>query len=487
MHVTRLRTAIFALPFIFVSSTGPAAEEELSKLQKIAVDDAKKEEVVVRLTGSKTPDFTSFTMRDPFRVVVDWAGSVIAGVPAEKPLSSGLVRKISSKQFESESEHLSRVTIELARETEFKFETEGKQVVIRFRNVELPPPPPEPAPQPVVAANKVEEIPEGPLTEPTELPKPPPPPVAKPAPKPEPVAVVAKVEPPKPAPQVIEAPKPAPQIAEAPKPAPQIAEAPKPAPQIAPAPPPAPPAPIAKAAPLPPPQIAAKPAPAPVPVAAALAPAKKSDVKDVLLRTASSHDPQPMMEVPPKVPQKSEPASKRLAAWKPEQRAAQPRASAPELPAAPKKNDPIMLAQAVPQQKQRDAKMILAQAEGTPAPAPEAKAAADDFDPGPRVMTYIGFKQKAAGSEVFVRCDGKARYRAEKVGDRLVLELYDTKVNVKNNERPLDTSFFKTSVTKVQAVPAGKNTRVEIDLRESAPYEVKRFGSTISVEFADRK
>lgn len=118
-------------------------------------------------------------------------------------------------------------------------------------------------------------------------------------------------------------------------------------------------------------------------------------------------------------------------------------------------------------------------------PAPKKSGGGDsDFDPGARVMTYVGFRNKADASEVFVRCDGKARFRVEQAGDnRFVLELIDTHVNVKNNERPLDTSYFKSAVTRVQAVPTGGSTRIEVDLRERVPYEVKRIGSTISIEF----
>ena len=77
----------------------------------------------------------------------------------------------------------------------------------------------------------------------------------------------------------------------------------------------------------------------------------------------------------------------------------------------------------------------------------QAQQSDDDYDPGPRVMKYIGFKHKPQVSEVFVRLDGKARYKIEKVSDtRVVLELLDTSVNVKNNERPLDTSYFDSAV-----------------------------------------
>ncbi len=108
---------------------------------------------------------------------------------------------------------------------------------------------------------------------------------------------------------------------------------------------------------------------------------------------------------------------------------------------------------------------------------------ADDFDPGPRVMKYIGFRQSAGTSRVFVRLDGKAQFRQKKEGATFVLELVNTSVNVKNNERPLDTSYFTGPVSRVQAVPSGANTRVEIRLKEHTPWKAKRIGTTIAIDF----
>ena len=119
-----------------------------------------------------------------------------------------------------------------------------------------------------------------------------------------------------------------------------------------------------------------------------------------------------------------------------------------------------------------------------PPPSLPVSADADDFDPGPRQLKYIGFRQMAGLSRVFVRMDGKARYRQYREGDTFILELVDSSVPVKNNTRPLDTSYFNGPVSRVQAVPSGDNTRVEVKLRESVPFTVKRIGTTIAVDFS---
>ena len=101
-------------------------------------------------------------------------------------------------------------------------------------------------------------------------------------------------------------------------------------------------------------------------------------------------------------------------------------------------------------------------------------------------MTYIGFRQMADVSRVFVRLDGKAQFRELNDGTRFAIELVDTSVNVKNNERPLDTTYFNSPVTKIKATSVGNNTRIDIDLRELVPHQVKRIGSTIAIDFTRR-
>ena len=423
---------LFAAVTVLAISTPVGAEDRWSKLDQVTIDASSSSEIIVRLVGSKAPDFTTTTLRDPFRVVVEWSGSKLGGVPADRTVGPGLLRKIHARQFKQESEEVSRVTLELARETEFKLEAQGNTVVVRLKKVEVAPPEPvasaspsaSPSPSPVAVAEKA---PDGPLTEPALPPVAPPKPVApKPAP---PKPVVAAVVPPAPAP------KPAPVVSAAPV-------APKPVASTTPIAAALPPIPSASPKPVP---AAPSPSPTPVVLARATPPAP-----------APSPTPVTLARLTPAAPPKAEPAKVEPA--KPEPKIATappPPVKTPQIAAAP-----------------------------APIPAPAPTQTATDFDAGPRVLTYVGFRQKASTSEVFIRLDARARYKVIAAGpERVILELYDTHVNVKNNTRALDTSFFESAVTRVQAVPSGKTTKVEIDLRETVPYEVKRIGSTISLEF----
>ena len=142
MFFLRVSAVFGALALLVPSAQAESKKDALSKLTSIDVN-AKKDDIVVTLAGTKAPDFTSFTMSSPFRVVVDWAGSRIQGAKNEK-FDRGLIRSVSTKQFDSEAEKISRVTIELSRETAYHVEADGTKVSIHFEPVPDPIPEKEP-------------------------------------------------------------------------------------------------------------------------------------------------------------------------------------------------------------------------------------------------------------------------------------------------------------------------------------------------------
>ncbi|MCB9649872.1 MAG: AMIN domain-containing protein [Deltaproteobacteria bacterium] len=523
-------TRVAVVGLLLAAPWSPArAEDKLSRLAKVQVEPGD-DQVTVLIQGSRAPNFTSFTMEDPFRVVVDWAGSQVGDAPAETTFERGLVRKVQTQQFNSEAEKISRVVLHLAQRTTYRVQARGTTVEIQLDPV--PDPLPAPEPDPVLAEVEAEDLApvppmaEGPLTEPD---------VPVPAAPPAPPAVVAEAKVPvvddepvtvavvdaAPAPKIAPASKTAP----APKaaPAPVVAAAPRasaaaragggggPAPVVVaesaaaragggggpPAPKPAPsldvPAPVVADAPKPAPVVVAE-APAPKPAAApAPAPAAKPAEPVRLATFTPEVKPVPetkvTMTAPPAAPaRRTEPRPTAVLAsnvpapagsgWQPPGvgNAGRPRSLPVVKVASPQETlQPEASLPADPDEEVRTAK---------PPPSLPVSADADDFDPGPRQLKYIGFRQMAGLSRVFVRMDGKARYRQYREGDTFILELVDSSVPVKNNTRPLDTSYFNGPVSRVQAVPSGDNTRVEVKLRESVPFTVKRIGTTIAVDFS---
>ncbi len=124
---------------------------------------------------------------------------------------------------------------------------------------------------------------------------------------------------------------------------------------------------------------------------------------------------------------------------------------------------------------EREAK--LAAKSGSPVAASSSKRRA--------TMTFVGFQRAATGARVYVRTNGPIHYTVQQEGDKkVVLELENTRIGTRNSRRPLDTSFFDTAVAMVSPNPAGNRTvRVEISLKEAASFQTKQDGNEVSVEF----
>ena len=104
-----------------------------------------------------------------------------------------------------------------------------------------------------------------------------------------------------------------------------------------------------------------------------------------------------------------------------------------------------------------------------------------------RQMTYIGFKNNAAQSRVFVRLNDLAEYTVTKQGDNLiVLELQNTTIPLRNNKNHLDTTFFDSPVkmiTPSEIEDASPKVRVVIEMKAAVPFETKVEGREIAIYF----
>jgi hypothetical protein len=456
------------------------------------------------LAGTAPPNFSAFVEPEPYRVVIDWAGARLGSLPAVQAVDHPDIRQIRLEERVTESEPVTRVSIILERSVTFELRSERTEVWVdldvdptrlgaRARHdradaavaapsgaVGSPAPtratlPPEahgrPLTERVVEVPDVEAAPRIPETElaaqaaddwalpPVEM-------------EPERAAALAEAQAREArlaearareerAREIRLARERASEAARAEARAEnvQIATAPRavadppvrgpseetsPRPEISPDDSSASGAPREAGA-----RVAAEPAPREVPVSSsAVAPAVLARFRPDPAPTAAS--------VSSKAP------STALAA----------RASAPDLEREPMVR-PVVLARFAPGRA-----------------APDTRAAADEgWDPGPHVMTYIGFRQRDGISRVFVRLDGRARFRQYQDRATFVLELVDTSVNVENNERPLDTTYFEGPIANIRARPVDSNTRIEVKLRATAPWQIKRIGNTIAIDFehADRR
>ncbi|QRK07866.1 AMIN domain-containing protein [Archangium violaceum] len=101
-----------------------------------------------------------------------------------------------------------------------------------------------------------------------------------------------------------------------------------------------------------------------------------------------------------------------------------------------------------------------------------------------KTMTLVGFKQESSASRVFVRTNEPVRYTVTEGDKEVVLELENTRIVESNNTLPLNTSFFDTAVVSVDPqVGPSRTVRVAIKLKEQVPFQTHQDGNELSIEF----
>ncbi|RKH19497.1 AMIN domain-containing protein [Corallococcus sp. CA047B] len=101
-----------------------------------------------------------------------------------------------------------------------------------------------------------------------------------------------------------------------------------------------------------------------------------------------------------------------------------------------------------------------------------------------KTMTLVGFQQQPDSSRVFVRTNEPVRYTVSESGNQVVLELENTRVVESNNTLPLDTHFFPSAVSRVEAFAgAGHTVRVVIQLKQGVRYQTRQDGGLITLDF----
>ncbi|NBD10719.1 MULTISPECIES: AMIN domain-containing protein [Corallococcus] len=101
-----------------------------------------------------------------------------------------------------------------------------------------------------------------------------------------------------------------------------------------------------------------------------------------------------------------------------------------------------------------------------------------------KTMTLVGFQQHPDSSSVFVRTNEPVRYTVSESANQVVLELENTRVVESNNTLPLDTHFFPSAVSRVEAFSgAGHSVRVVIQLKQGVRYQTRQEGGLITLDF----
>jgi len=119
------------LPLLAAAVAAPAWAAELNVITSVEVKDTGPE-VVLSVKGTRKPSFTTFSMADPPRFVIDFSESRFQGVPEERP-GGGLVQTIKALSYGSDANAIARVMIAFSVEVDPPaIEDAGETLVVRI-------------------------------------------------------------------------------------------------------------------------------------------------------------------------------------------------------------------------------------------------------------------------------------------------------------------------------------------------------------------
>ena len=371
-------TRLVAVAVAFLAAVAAAQDKvELNTITKVQVSGGS-----ITIQGSKKPNFTTFTMTDPARLVIDISEAVFSGVQDEQQVGNGVVTAIKTASYGSDASAIARVLIGFEKEYETDIQTADTKLVVKVLGA---------------GAGGTE------------------------------VAQADKA--------------PAAGQATADKAAADKAAADKAAKDKA---------------------VADK----------AAADQKVKD--DALAKKEAERQAKEQAE-----------AEKKAAAEQKKQEAEAARQAAAE-----EKKSQAEAAAAEREQKKQEAlaakqQQKVAMAE-TSAPRGEVESSSSiSVSSRRKNLTFVGFKQEPGTQRVYVRTNEPVRYSLSKGGDKeVVLELENTNIELHNNTRFMDTSYFNGAVALVHPrVGPTRTVRVEIKLKENVPYEAKQEGNEVYVDF----
>src|SRR5512138_3998977 len=119
------------LPLLAAAVVAPAWAADLNVITSVEVKDTGPE-VVLTVLGSRKPSFTTFSMADPPRFVIDFSESKFQGVPEEVP-GAGVVQVVKNLSYGSGATAIARVMMAFSAEVDPPaVEDSGTGLVIRI-------------------------------------------------------------------------------------------------------------------------------------------------------------------------------------------------------------------------------------------------------------------------------------------------------------------------------------------------------------------
>jgi colicin import membrane protein len=99
-------------------------------------------------------------------------------------------------------------------------------------------------------------------------------------------------------------------------------------------------------------------------------------------------------------------------------------------------------------------------------------------------LREIGFRQLPGISRVYVRTSATPRFTIQDIGENTIrVELENTRVATRNDTRHLDTSFFPGAVALISPSKRGSTYVVDIQLKHRVPYQQRIEGDVLAIDF----
>src|SRR5829696_8883156 len=110
----------------------PALGQELNLVTDVSVKD-EGGSVVLSVTGTKPPNFTTFSMADPPRFVLDLSEAKFKDVPEDMQVNDGTILVVKNLSYGSESTSIARIMVAFAADVEPPdVQTQGTSLVVRI-------------------------------------------------------------------------------------------------------------------------------------------------------------------------------------------------------------------------------------------------------------------------------------------------------------------------------------------------------------------
>src|SRR3954468_18262363 len=121
--MTRLVAVVSA---VLAAAAAAQDKVELNTITKVQVSGGS-----ITIIGSKKPNFTTFTMTDPARLVIDISEAVFSGVQDEQQVGNGVVTAIKTASYGSDASAIARVLIGFEKEFETDIQTADTKLVVK--------------------------------------------------------------------------------------------------------------------------------------------------------------------------------------------------------------------------------------------------------------------------------------------------------------------------------------------------------------------